>query len=784
MDFNSKNKKFGFTLMEVLIAVFIVAILTMITVPIVTRQLEKSEEYSYYLAYKTVEKMAGQIVVIGDDEIAADSFNFNIAHNIKDHFFQINSIAKNFNLNKIKYYYTLASQRFISSEDYIFRKLFPVVLANTYTTEELSWNSSTYDELWLAYHVCNNETIKKATTSTTNPDGSTTTSDKYYTKADFNNCIGYTQTADGTYADQNLESLLAASVCTGSLSTARQNILAQSAPDASAFCTGRVKVNCAGTKSVDGITKSVSVVFNAEETVDDEGDDEGDDEPCGGNTGVPCGVEGYIEPPQSATQGTCSVASTFEIDGTSPGTADETPDRPTFPSTYCTAHGYMNMINNAYPDAVDCQCKAGYIKSYNNDRACFLPCTDETQVPYADNAGNKVCCSTDFNQNTGKCCPEKSSYNGSECVCTQGYDMVGNECVPNGTCTKGSTWDPDSKVCVVNPPLLKATRFCELIVKYWNINSSYCSGFTNSDGMNYNQQVFNAAKGNNNGNFLSIDAQTGAFKNIKPNIVFSNGLKLWILSDRQVSIPGLSYTSVDVTPTTNVCKNLNKHNAAACANSNGFFCKNENNCFTLDAASLTFMKDARNCCGSADLSDLAVKTQTDPTYNKEDYLKDSKSYAISGFTVFVDINGDKGEGTLWNDVYPFYITSLGTVFPGYPLDAPKSAESGSNALYLGGNSEKQLPVDVYYYESTNETREKKIVFPNVSFARGVCSARNISKYTPYCMNLGEKYFNNTTKDGNTIQGSDYINNDDYNTSVNPCDKFKCFVSVRRKLKSF
>ena len=54
--FNKNNKKSGFTLMEIAIAVVIVGLLTAIVIPIVRNQVAKLDEYSYYAAYKAVEK--------------------------------------------------------------------------------------------------------------------------------------------------------------------------------------------------------------------------------------------------------------------------------------------------------------------------------------------------------------------------------------------------------------------------------------------------------------------------------------------------------------------------------------------------------------------------------------------------------------------------------------------------------------------------------------------------------------------------------------------------------
>ena len=54
---DKKNKKAGFSLMELAIAVMIVALLIVIIVPIIQNQLAKSDEYAYYMAYRNVEKL-------------------------------------------------------------------------------------------------------------------------------------------------------------------------------------------------------------------------------------------------------------------------------------------------------------------------------------------------------------------------------------------------------------------------------------------------------------------------------------------------------------------------------------------------------------------------------------------------------------------------------------------------------------------------------------------------------------------------------------------------------
>lgn len=814
MNFRN-SKKFGFTLMEIVIAVFIVALLTILTVPIITRQLEKADEYSYYLAYRTVEQMAGQIVSLGDPkELTLKDLNgLKVAQNSNNDITFKEYLANKLDLktksNSVKKFIAFLGDRFVYAEAFIFKKLFPAVIAgDTVTVEEpgvVSWDSSLYDELWLAYRVCNGYTVKKAETSTTNPDGTTSTITTNYTKEDFNNCIGYTASAQLVENDvvvntiephSELKSfLLSGTVCnenTSAIASAASFIASQEHPNASAFCSSsafkKVCVNGGSSTIVqDGITKKLTHYFQEGEDRFDGDDsedlDDGSGDDAGENTGT--GVDGFVEPEHSSPAGTCIVDAEYDIDVSSPGSSDNPPERETFPANYCDNHGYLNMTNEAAPDSVACVCKNGYMMSLNNDRACVLPCATQGEVPYVNNLNQTICCPNDFdpgyNGGRGRCCPEHSAYTGSSCDCTEGYTMnSAGICEPDGTCTKGSTWNAEYKVCVVNPPIIKANRFCERITEFWNISSSSCGNWSTTEGIQYNADVYNAAKGEN-GTLMSIQAKTGAFANITPNITFANGLKMWILSDKSASIPGLSYTPVNASASQNVCRKIDVATHVKCSLQDGYFCKSENSCFTMDNASKAAIRDARTCCGTIDLSDISAAALTTPGLNKDDYLRDPSAYAISGFTVFVDINGDKGNGTLWDDVYPFFIAANGSVYPAYPLDANKQS-TGSSSLYIGGNSEKQLPVDVYYYESTNESRIKKIAFPGVSYARGICSARKVSKFAPYCMNLGEKFAMPVV--GGTLTGSGYISNDDRNTSLNPCDSHNCYVAVRKKLRSF
>ncbi len=816
MDFKNKFKRSGFTLMEIVIAVFIVAILVAVTIPIIKKQLDKADEYSYFLAYKTVEKMAGQIVAMGDPEEINDitllpEDETKLADKMK------NSV-KTFIADsgkKVKIFFTTANNKFARAEEYMFRKMFPKAFAEYITSTSATISSSSFDSLWLGLKVCSlpdgsNTYVKGIEQSQDPTTGAITNHRKYYKHSDFDNCIGYGKAGKLEEVEiskwYQVQMFFPEHCPRLNLTTAANEIIAQSSPDASAF-QSTFNNMCSGTENREGTTYTYTTEYKPLDTsgnsTEGSEEEETDIEEGDENLGDLSSDDETPETPDDK-KGDFVQKEGFNMPMADAGMQNNTTEKPAFAYTYCDAKmGTFNMINqNATPTtpgtSVDCVCNssAGYSSlSVNNDRACCKPCADTNAVPYynknaSTTAKKCVCCSTDFNPVKGECCPKNSIYvDGNTCTCISGYGPPG-VCNEVTDCPPGTTQDPIEKVCVVNPPVIKASRFCEMIKDYYNISSANCNaGFKTLDikgkTVNYNEDVYHAALGTNN-NYLSIAAKSGAFgladnnqPKIKPNIVFSNGLPMWILADKAASIAGLTYTTSGISKTQNLCVNLRKHTPSACKNvdDKAYFCKSENTCFTLDDDSLTNMGDARNCCAAADLATLAAVTQTDPNYNKDDYKKDKRSYAISGFTVFVDINGlNKGSGTLWEDVFPFYIGANGTVYPAYPLDAPKAKDHASNALYLAGNSEKQLAVDVYYYESAGAARKKVMAFPNVSYARGICSARQISKYSPYCMNVGEKF----------VSGSDYLKDDDPTsaTNTNPCDKHRCYVAVKQKLRSF
>ena len=781
MNIFKNRKKSGFTLMEVAIAVMIVGLLTVICIPVVQRQLEKSDEYAYYMAYRSVEKLGGQIVALGDPEDAY--YNTSISNGIKlalDKKTPFQTLK-----NKITVTFSSLGTRFAYTEKYLFKNLFPNSLA-----EEEDWieygngEDGTYQNVNYAYRVCKGgETIREPEPSGTDSAGNPT----------YNNysCSDLVSDEEEEFKDYALvRGLLPPQGCFINSTTAEENarlaeletfIKNDKSTDGNleGFCR---KINtpsfCATTDSSTGIKYKVepdSII-------------EHDDEDNQDYTTHYCRYYSY----------------TPDGGGSSDSNSGVTLERRPVPDTCTPAYGYYGMVNAADKDtdgkqyALSCECRMNRYATQNNDKVCCPQLSGAntyaranltntlSEGPLALNQYSGYCvhCLGDYNSVGNWCCPEHSVFNGSECQCVEGYEMdsatkgTSNERCVKTKCAPGSHLDTETEVCVPNPPLLKADRFCNLINKYWNTAARSCNTFSKVDGANVYNKVLEAAKGANGGAYLSIRSKDGSFNDpsMPPNIVLTNGLKLWILGDKAASVPGLSYNPVGITNTQNICREVlsgagDPLSTKAKCEGKGYFCKGEAHCYTLDAQSLLKMGDARNCCVAADISDLPPNSE-----------KDNRAFAISGFTVFVDINGDKGSGTLWEDVFPFFVGANGKVYPGYPLDAPKDENSSSTGLYLGGNSVKNLPVDVYYYDNdarSDNARKKIVVWSNVSYARGLCLGKIINPHTPYCQNLGLKFKQIGTGSRNKSKIIDEINN-----PANICNEKNCFINVRNKLRFF
>ena len=75
-------------------------------------------------------------------------------------------------------------------------------------------------------------------------------------------------------------------------------------------------------------------------------------------------------------------------------------------------------------------------------------------------------------------------------------------------------------------------------------------------------------------------------------------------------------------------------------------------------------------------SDFAEIAQLDDSLDEDDRI---------GFTIYVDVDGNKSKSRLYDDVFPFYLTKSGKVIPGY-----------DSSIVAGANCEKNLAFDVLY----------------------------------------------------------------------------------------
>lgn len=824
---NFNNKKSGFTLMEIALAVLIIAILTLALLPVFQSQLKKSDEYSYYMAYKTVEKLAGQIVAIGDEEeLSSDSGNIIITENNNG-----NLLSKSF--QKSKAWLAIIGAKLAFPEQYLFSHLFPKAYgaSNPTTNRRELFSGEEYSEYQNLFKVCGGEEVCDETAS----------KDIYKKECDAsgNNCVIKSK------CDSNKQN------CCDSAKLYLKDV---NSCDAKYKFTQKYK-KCVKTKDESGnwssevcsdnVTSCDSISSDSKIVTCTKSNSYKEEEVCHYITSANMGTDAADGDNEDSEAGSCpkndsdteNMIADFFQDGSCSSYSenmdfsamlasmktgmsassfcykynkkyctptgdtntsysveysgdtcysvvttksqefntgsDSTPVSNKVTDTCKPLYGYYNMKNAGGSYSVTCVCSDAYLySSANNAKACCKkPASGKTAYAKTNLSpkvqANKVCieCSGDFNPNNGGyCCPENSVYDGSSsCTCVEGYNAVGSgssmKCKFDGSkCPKGTHAVEKDEVCVPNAPIVKAKRFCEEIVNNWNTKSgaSACPAFNDEQ---YNSAVYKAAGGEAK-RYLSINSTPGSFAGLTPHVTLANGLKLWILGNKMASIPGLSYSPTKITSSQNLCKDVTDLNGAnpktsssSCSAAGEYFCSGEKHCYSLVNPTDTVLPDARNCCSTSDVTDLlGTNTEDDVRY-----------YAISGFTIFVDINGNKGSGTLWEDVFPFFIGANGTVYPAYPLDAKKGIND-SSSLYLGGNSSKMLPADVYYFQNddSNDKRNRYMAYSNVSYARAACKSKLVSENTPYCLNLGDKFHD--------INGT------------NPCDSHKCFVRVKNKIK--
>ena len=95
-----------------------------------------------------------------------------------------------------------------------------------------------------------------------------------------------------------------------------------------------------------------------------------------------------------------------------------------------------------------------------------------------------------------------------------------------------------------------------------------------------------------------------------------------------------------------------------------------------------------------------------------------------GYTVYLDIDGEKGSSTLWEDVYKFYITMAGKVIPAYDENNPNEE--------VGGNSRRHLMTSVERETIVDGRRQMRWLKKSVSFKEGACTSNYLGASSRYC----------------------------------------------------
>ena len=95
-----------------------------------------------------------------------------------------------------------------------------------------------------------------------------------------------------------------------------------------------------------------------------------------------------------------------------------------------------------------------------------------------------------------------------------------------------------------------------------------------------------------------------------------------------------------------------------------------------------------------------------------------------GYTVYLDIDGEKGSSTLWEDVYKFYITMAGKVIPAYDENNPNEE--------VGGNSRRHLMTSVEKEAIVDGRRQMRWLKKSVTFKEGACTSNYLGSSSRYC----------------------------------------------------
>ena len=183
--------------------------------------------------------------------------------------------------------------------------------------------------------------------------------------------------------------------------------------------------------------------------------------------------------------------------------------------------------------------------------------------------------------------------------------------------------------------------------------------------------------------------------------------------------------AAQVTPGGNNAGNLNPVNPGLCATNSAMLseCTNKGGTWNSSTCKCDIPEDPE-----PDEPD-EPNPPTPPNPNTPQVNKVQIDTGEYGYTVYVDIDGEKGSSTLWEDVFPFYITLSGQVVPAY---------NTVDGTELGGSSNEYLQTSVQYEKINNHGRRTvDWLSKSVSYKEGACGSGFIDSSTPYCSGVSE-----------------------------------------------
>ena len=420
-------------------------------------------------------------------------------------------------------------------------------------------------------------------------------------------------------------------------------------------------------------------------------------------------------------------------------------------------------------------CGSGYKLNSSSCSCEKLPCTNKpSSIPCGQSWNESTCSLT----GSVKTCSDGYSLDGNcNCVCTRscgsGYKLNSSSCscvalnkcwdgsyVENiSNCPKADCWNgtqasnPDAcppKITCWDGTNVTNESNCPGYVTCWNGNKAHnwseCPACTNKPsklpcGQGWDEhtcQLTGTAKTCPSGQHLngSCNCVNDCPSNLSPCNICSD--ETGIVSQN----PAINRTCSDeayewseeqckciVSPRTlprkgmNFCKLFERHANIMSGSSvcSGSVISNGTTDFSNKSPDITLRNGLRVYNMHSDagaISMLANNTQG----GVYDGVPNTNSY---GYTVYVDIDGAKGDSQLWSDVYPFYITLSGKIIPAYDT---------SNANSSGGDSVRHLQVSVENENYTSGKRSTKWLAKSVPFKEGACISGYVGDATPYCKN--------------------------------------------------